>query len=135
VVIFRRYFFPNLDALQQLATIESLLGSGPDNASNLSESCHKMTRFIEEIVSIRERAQVIHEELNNHLTERLSASTNKLSAIATIFLPMSFITGLFGVNLAGIPGAASDKSFVIFSGITLVILIIQVVILKWKKWF
>jgi len=135
VIIFRRYFFPNLDTLQQLAAIESFLGSGSENASNLAESCHKMTRFIEEIVSIRERAQVIHEELNNHLTERLSASTNKLSAIATIFLPMSFITGLFGVNLAGIPGAASDKSFAIFSGITLVILIIQVVILKWKKWF
>ena len=48
---------------------------------------------------------------------------------------MSFITGLFGVNLAGIPGADSDKSFAIFSGITFVVLIIQLVILKWKKWF
>ena len=135
VIIFRRYFFPNLDTLQQLAAIEGFLGSGADNASNLSESCHKMTRFIEEIVSIRERAQVIHEELNNHLTERLSASTNKLSAIASIFLPMSFVTGLFGVNLAGIPGAASDKSFPIFAGIICAILIVQFVILKWKKWF
>ena len=90
---------------------------------------------IEEIVSIRERAQVIHEELNNHLTERLSASTNKLSAIASIFLPMSFVTGLFGVNLAGIPSAASDKSFPIFASIICAILIIQFVILKWKKWF
>lgn len=135
VIIFRRYFFPNLDALQQLASIESFFASGNDNASNLSESCHKMTRFIEEIVSIRERAQVIHEELNNHLTERLSASTNKLSAIATIFLPMSFVTGLFGMNLAGIPGANNDKSFTIFCICTCVALIVQFVVLKWHKWF
>ncbi len=135
VIIFRRYFFPNLDTLQQLAAIESFLGSGTDNASNLSENCHKMTRFIEEIVSIRERAQVIHEELNNHLTERLSASTNKLSAIATIFLPMSFVTGLFGVNLGGIPGATNDKAFATFCGITCAILLVQFIVLKWKKWF
>ena len=135
VIIFRRYFFPNLDTLQQLASIEGFLGSGPDNASNLSESCHKMTRFIEEIVSIRERAQVIHEELNNHLTERLSASTNKLSAIATIFLPMSFITGLFGVNLAGIPGSNNERAFTIFCVATCIVLAVQFIILKWHKWF
>ncbi len=135
VIIFRRYFFPNLDTLQQLATVESFLDSNTDNASNLSESCHKMTRFIEEIVSIRERAQVIHEELNNHLTERLSTSTNKLSAIATIFLPMSFVTGLFGVNLEGIPGATNNKAFAIFASITFAVLIIQFIILKWNKWF
>ncbi len=135
VIIFRRYFLPNLDVLLQLSAMENFLNSGSGNASNLSESCHKMTRFIEETASIRERAQVIHEELNNHLTERLSASTNKLSAVATIFLPMSFVTGLFGVNLAGIPGASGDKSFTIFCGITFAILILQVVIYKWSKWF
>jgi len=135
VIIFRRYFSPNLDTMQQLASMESFLGSGSDNISNLSESSHKMTRFIEEIVSIRERAQVIHEELNNHLTERLSASTNKLSAVATVFLPMSFVTGLFGVNLAGIPGATNEKAFAIFFGGTCAVLIIQFVILKWRKLF
>ncbi|GAB4163265.1 MAG: zinc transporter ZntB [Rickettsiaceae bacterium] len=135
MIIFRRYLFPNLDVLHQLLVMDSFFETDSELRSNLLESGHKMTRFTEEIVSIRERAQVVHEELNNHLTERLSASTNKLSVVATIFLPMSFITGLFGVNLAGIPGAEGSNSFAIFAIVTLAILIIQILIFRWFKWF
>ena len=34
-----------------------------------------------------------------------------LSIIAAIFLPLGFVTGLLGVNVAGIPGAAYPYAF------------------------
>lgn len=135
MIIFRRYLFPNLEVLHQLSAMNSFFESSAEITKNLLENMNRTTRFTEEIISIKERAQVIHEELNNHLTERLTTSTNKLNAVATIFLPMSFITGLFGVNLGGIPGAESGHSFTIFAIITLVILIIQIFIFRWFRWF
>ena len=36
-----------------------------------------------------------------------------------IFLPVSFLTSLFGVNLGGIPGSNSGEGFLIFCGMLL----------------
>ncbi len=134
MIIFRRYFVPNLDVFHQLLNYGEGIGVEQDELSLLSENIHKMTRFIEDISSIKERAQVIHEELNNHLTERLSSTTNKLTMAASTFLPMTFITGLFGVNLGGIPGANNSTAFAVFTTIIVVFLLIQLLIFRWMKW-
>lgn len=135
MIIFRRYLIPDLEAIRQLSLMSEFFPLGSELHDHLLEDIHKMTRYIEEINSIIERAQVIHEELNNHLTERLNSSTNKLSLVATIFMPMSLVTGLFGVNLAGIPYASNEKAFPLFAIIVVGILIFQVIIFKLLKWF
>jgi len=44
-----------------------------------------------------------------------------MSLLAMVFLPTTFLTGLFGVNLGGIPGASSHYSFVIFCALLVVL--------------
>ena len=34
-----------------------------------------------------------------------------LSIVATIFLPLSFLTGVFGMNVAGLPGLENPGAF------------------------
>ena len=36
-----------------------------------------------------------------------------LSIVTTIFLPLGFVTGLFGMNVAGLPGTQSPYAFAI----------------------
>ncbi|RTK92403.1 MAG: hypothetical protein EKK61_04620 [Rickettsiales bacterium] len=134
MIIFRRYLQPNQGALKHLATMNNFYRPDHELYDHLIESEHKMTRFIEETHSVKERAQVIHEELNNHLTEQLNKSTHKLSAVATVFLPMTFITGLFGVNLAGIPFASNPSAFIYFFVIIISIFIIHLAFFKIFKW-
>lgn len=57
-----------------------------------------------------------------------------LSLISAIFLPLTFLTGLFGINLAGIPGAENGYSFSIFALILIIVLGIQLYVFKKKKW-
>lgn len=131
MIILKRYLAPNNDVIGRVLLLKSFVNSNIEDDTDLSESHNKMVRFIEDIVSAKERVQVVHEEMNNHLTDRLNKNTMKLSVVATVFLPLSFLTGLFGVNLGGIPGNSSEYAFLLFCLITLIIFIIQLVAFKW----
>jgi zinc transporter len=57
----------------------------------------------------------MHEELGSRLSEQLNQRMYLLSAIAAIFLPLSLITGLLGINVGGLPGANSEIAFLVVS--------------------
>jgi len=92
-------------------------------------------RYIEELEAIRERAQIVKDELSNILTEKLNKNMYVLSIIGAIFLPLGFLTGLLGINVGGIPGANYENAFSIFLAILFIIVFIQVFIFKKYKWF
>jgi zinc transporter len=55
--------------------------------------------------------------------------------VTTVFLPLGFLTGLLGVNIAGIPGSENHNAFWIFIAILVALVISQVILFRWKKWF
>jgi zinc transporter len=57
-----------------------------------------------------------------------------LSIISAIFLPLGFFTGLLGVNVGGIPGTENPNAFYIFSGFLVVVVILQFIYFRKKKW-
>jgi zinc transporter len=54
--------------------------------------------------------------------------------MASIFLPLSFLTGLLGINIGGIPGAENKQAFTIFCLCLLIIVLFQLWIFRRKKW-
>ena len=51
----------------------------------------------------------------------MNQNTYLFSVIAAIFLPTSFLTGLLGVNVGGIPGTESPIAFGLFcAGLVLI---------------
>ena len=57
-----------------------------------------------------------------------------LSIISAFFLPLTFVTGLLGMNLAGIPYHEEPWSFGAVVAITLVLGLGLLVLLKWRRW-
>jgi len=133
-IIFRRYMAPQRDALINLRN-SNLLWFDGSNIKSISESINHVTRFIEDLDTIRERAQIIKDELSNILSDRLNRNMYLLSVIAAIFLPLGFLTGLLGVNIGGIPGVDNTYAFGFFCIILFVIVMIQIFIFKKNKWF
>ena len=101
----------------------------------LRETTDHLTRFIEDLDSVKDRAVVCQEEVNNNLTEQMNNRMFVLSIVAAIFLPLGFLTGLLGINVGGIPGADYNNAFVIFILILIVVVVAQVWIFRKKKWF
>jgi len=129
----RRYLAPQRDTLERLSRIDSgLLSLAQRNA--LREEADALMRFLEDIDLSRERATVAQEELLNSLAQKQNERMYVLSLVAAVFLPLSFLTGLLGMNVAGMPGMENRAAFSIAllmmlgcgAGIWL--------FFRWKKW-
>ncbi len=133
-VALRRYLAPQRDALTRLVSERTPL-IDDQVRMQLRELADRMTRYIEDLDGARERASVTHEELQNRIAELTNRRMYLLTMIAAIFLPLSFFTGLLGINVGGIPGAENGKAFLIVSGLLAIIAVAQWLFFRWRKWF
>tara|TARA_R110002110_G_scaffold404606_1_gene623093 strand:- start:107356 stop:108333 length:978 start_codon:yes stop_codon:yes gene_type:complete len=133
-IIFRRYLSPQRDVILSLRAIEQSWLSA-FNKRQLYESYDRSQRYIEELDLIRERSHMINDELSNTVSARLNKNLFLLSIITTIFLPLSFLTGLFGINVGGIPGANSTHGFWFFSLSLIALVMLTIFLFKKLRWF
>jgi zinc transporter len=132
-IIFRRYLAPQREAMIRLYG-EKISWLGEKDRFRLREVTDQLIRYIEDLDSIRDRATVIHEELVSNLSEQMNKRMYVLSLAAAIFLPLSFLTGLFGINVGGIPGSESKIAFALFVLVLVVIAFALLFLFKKKKW-
>ncbi len=133
-IIFKRYMAPQRDLIINL--LKTKIDWFADrNHHHMIEAHDNITRFVEELDSVRERSQVISDEVTNILTERLNKNMYALSVVAAIFLPLGFLTGLLGINIGGIPGAENPQAFVVFCCMLALVVGLQIVIFRKMRWF
>ncbi len=133
-ILFRRYIAPQRDVIAHLRTSEqSWLNQG--HKRSLQESLDRVVRYLEDLDTIRERGQIVKDELANGLADRINKNMYVLSVIAAIFLPLGFLTGLLGINVGGIPGADYPYAFYVFLGMLFMLVGAQVALFKKLKWF
>ncbi|HKJ95993.1 MAG TPA: zinc transporter ZntB [Gammaproteobacteria bacterium] len=113
-IILRRYIAPQREVLARLASERFEVIADTDRA-RLREVSDRVARYMEDLEAVRDRAAVAQEELANRLTDRMNRTMYLLSVVATLFLPLSFVTGLLGVNVGGIPGADDPSGFIVLS--------------------
>jgi zinc transporter len=109
-----RYVSPQSEALGTLVTLR------PDwltSARRLRAEAHAFGRIASDLQSVRDRARLVAEEASLAITERTNRIILLLSAVSVVFLPITALTGLLGVNLAGIPYADAPWAFWAFTGI------------------
>lgn len=127
-----RYLGPQRDVMTRLS-LATAAWLGDRDRARLQEVGDAVTRYVEDIESARGRAAVAQEELSSRLTEQTNRTMYLLTIVATIFLPLSLITGLLGVNVGGIPGAEAPEAFLILCGILGVIAVALFVVFKRKR--
>jgi len=107
---YRRFVAPDRDALRTLAGLD-FDWLAEDDRLHIVEAADRFARMAEELESVRERAALLHEQITDLRAEQLDHRALYISIVAFIFLPLTFITGLFGMNVEGIPYAHHPGSF------------------------
>lgn len=110
VIRMRRYLGPQREVLQHLSLEPNAL-IGEANRAEIRESYDEITRHIEELDAMRDRAVITHEEVSGRMADQMNRAVYFISIVATIFLPLTVLTGLLGINVGGIPLAESEWGF------------------------
>ncbi|HYJ53695.1 MAG TPA: zinc transporter ZntB [Allosphingosinicella sp.] len=127
---FRRFVAPDRDALRTLAELD-FDWLAEDDRLHIVEAADRFARMAEELESVRERAALLHEQITDLRAEQIDQRALYIAIVAFIFLPLTFITGLFGMNVEGIPYAHSAWSF---WGMVIFCIVTGVGVFAWFYW-
>jgi zinc transporter len=133
-IVYRRFLQPQRIALRDLATIHGDW-LADDDRRHLTEAADRAARMAEELEAIRERSALMHEQLTDLRAELIDTRSLVIAIVALIFLPLTFITGLFGMNVDGIPYAHHPASFWVITGFSV---LLSVAVMGWfffKRWW
>jgi zinc transporter len=128
-IMLRRYLAPQRDTLSRL-TVDHGNAFDPAEVLLLREASDGMVRLVEDLDAARERAALLYEELSSRLADTMNRNMYVLSVVASIFLPLGLLTGMFGLNVGGVPWLDEPLGFAYVSGILVGIGALQYWLLK-----
>jgi len=129
----RRFLAPQRDALDRMYRQPGPWLSSSET-HELREESDRITRYLEDLDLARERTLVLREEFLGQLAQEQNARMYVLSVVAAIFLPLTFITGMLGMNVGGLPGLESPQGFAASVLIMVVSAAGLIGYFRWKKW-
>jgi zinc transporter len=129
----RRFLAPQRDALESLYR-HAATSMETAEANVLREQADRIVRYVEDLDLLRERLLVLQEETMNRMMEQQNSRMYALSIVAVIFLPITFVSGLFGMNVAGLPGTEDPQAFGIVGVGMLAVTGLVFVLLMIKRW-
>ncbi|NJK81611.1 MAG: zinc transporter ZntB [Chloroflexaceae bacterium] len=133
IIVLRRYLLPQQESLHHIQQ-QPLPWLNREQFDFLAEVSEKLGHYYADLESLSDRAAVIQEELASRLTEQLNRRMYMLSILSGVFLPLTFLTGLLGVNIGGIPGQNDAWAFLIFSLIIVLMGVLQILVFRWLRW-
>lgn len=130
---FLRHLAPQRPVFEMLSGCDHAILSARDRA-RLDDALNQLLRCLETLQSLRERIDILNDQVTRIQDRRLNRSSYAFAIAATIFLPLGFVTGLFGVNLMGIPMAGQTQGFTFLLLVCIVIAMVMLVVFKLRKW-
>lgn len=127
----RRHHAPDRNALFKLLARQPAWME-PGALERLRSEAEELSHLIDDANELYERAKLLQEELAARLAEKTGDRLYLLSLLSAVFLPMTLVTGVFGMNVEGLPlqgpgGFAFSMLLVLGSGA------LTLALLRWKR--
>nr|WP_244866417.1 zinc transporter ZntB [Photorhabdus heterorhabditis] len=133
LIILRRYMAPQRDVFSRLAS-ERFPWMSDEDRRRMQEISDRLGRELDDLDGSIARTAVISDEITSMMADAMNRRTYTMSLLAMIFLPTTFLTGLFGVNLGGIPGNEYYLGFSVFCLLLLGLILFVAWWLRRSKW-
>ncbi|KRB80772.1 magnesium transporter CorA [Sphingomonas sp. Root710] len=119
-ISYRRFVVPQRQALEAMAQLQYDWIEDEDRI-HLREAADRFARMAEELEAVRERSALLHEQITDLRAEKIDGRSLIVAVVALIFLPLTFVTGLFGMNVDGIPYQHHPLSFWAVTGFSVLV--------------
>lgn len=133
IIKLRRFVRPQSEALR-------VMGEGDiwplDDISRdyMRDTVNRTQRTLEELDATSDRLAAIQDHEDAQAAIALGRNTYVLSIIAGVFLPLGFLTGLFGINVGGMPMIENGAGFAIVAGGCVAIGALVLVLFRYLRW-
>lgn len=131
---YRRFVVPQRQALENMSTLD-MPWIEDDDRIHLREAADRFARMAEELEAVRERSALLHEQLTDLRAEKIDRRSLVIAIVAMIFLPLTFVTGLFGMNVDGIPYQHHPLSFWAVTGFSILVGVVVTGYFVLANWF
>jgi len=130
----KRYIRPLADALRSLRKAESSMIE--DYVTEyLNDVLDHLIQFEESITSRQETLANLMDIYMTSLSNRMNKVMYTLTIVAAIFIPLTFLAGIYGMNFTNMPELQYEYGYFILLGIMLLIGTGLYVYMKRKRWF
>lgn len=104
-----------------------------DGAAQLRAIQERFNAHHQELEHMQESARLLQDELASRQSEMTNRNLYFLSIATAIFLPMTLVTGIFGMNVAGMPGLRSSAAFWLVMAGLLVTGAVSLIVLRLRR--
>ncbi|MBQ0788807.1 MAG: magnesium/cobalt transporter CorA [Oceanihabitans sp.] len=130
----RRTVFPFREVVNKLekSEIEFIDDKTKNYLRNLYDH---MIQVNESIDLYREMIWGLMDLYMTNISNKMNEVMKVLTIIATIFIPLTFIAGVYGMNFTNMPELSSPYGYYIVWAVMIIIFIIMLIYFRKKKWF
>ena len=134
IILLKRASLPLRDAVRKLNSSETKLFNR-NIQRYINDLLDHLNHIIQEIEIQRDIITGLIDLNNTNLNNKMNSIMKMLTIIATIFIPLTFIAGIYGMNFKFMPELEWDFGYPFILGIMFIIGVIMFIYMKKKKWF
>lgn len=94
----------------------------------------KAERLERNVRSLREQLMQLREAYQSMLDIRLNRIMKTFTALSAVFLPLTLITGWYGMNFKGMPELSWHYGYPYVTGLAVVVALVCIILFRRKKW-
>jgi len=130
----RRTVFPMRDLLYRIINSDKITGVNEQHAyfTDIYDHLLKLTEMIE---SNREMTADLRDSYDSLRSTRMNSIMKTLTVMTTIFMPLTFIAGVYGMNFINMPELQWGASYYVVLGVMLALGVGMYMWFKRKGWF
>jgi magnesium transporter len=140
IIFFRKSVWPLRDAINTAIRDESKF-IGSDTKIFMRDVYDHMIQVIDNIENYRDMILGLHDMYMSHVSNKMNEVMKVLTIIATIFIPLTFVAGIYGMNFSpesspyNMPELSWYWGYPASLGLMVLISIAMVIYFKRKGWF
>jgi magnesium transporter len=130
----RKIIYPVRDAIKLITTGDTEFVKD-DYFNYYNDVLDHVKHIIDNLDSLRETLTSLMEFYMSQVSNQMNKVMQMLTIIATIFIPLTFLAGIYGMNFQYMPELAWKWSYPLLLGVMLVLGVGMFIYMRKKRWF